>query len=178
HGHPASRTADRGGAVSSRIHPDGRRRPRTQTDGECDAAGQSRCARAGSETLTDDPSEIFTLRRCALLGAMLVGIAALRIVATYTPLSHTVDEPIHLGAGMEWLDHGTMTGDVSHPPMARVLSAIGPWLPAGPRGGCPNPRGGGDGVAGSRLYGGRLFAPADGAGAFGDRAVARRGALD
>jgi 4-amino-4-deoxy-L-arabinose transferase-like glycosyltransferase len=78
--------------------------------------------------LTDDPSEVFTLRRCALLGAMLVGIAALRIVATYTPLSHTMDEPIHLGAGMEWLDHGTMTGDVSHPPMARVLSAIGPWL--------------------------------------------------
>jgi 4-amino-4-deoxy-L-arabinose transferase-like glycosyltransferase len=78
--------------------------------------------------LTDDPSEIFTLRRCALLGAMLVGIAALRIVATYTPLSHTVDEPIHLGAGMEWLDHGTMTGDVSHPPLARVLSAVGPYL--------------------------------------------------
>ena len=78
--------------------------------------------------MTDDPSEVFTLRRCALLGAMLVGIAALRIVATYTPLSHTVDEPIHLGAGMEWLDHGTMTGDVSHPPLARVLSAVGPYL--------------------------------------------------
>src|ERR1035438_10747321 len=131
HGHPASRTADRGGAVSSRIHPDRRRRPRAQTHGECDAAGQSRCACTGSETLTADPSEVFTLRRCALLGAMLVGIAALRIVATYTPLSHTVDEPIHLGAGMEWLDHGTMTGDVSHPPMARGLSAIGPWLAGG-----------------------------------------------
>ena len=68
------------------------------------------------------------MRRCALLAAILVLIAALRIVSTYTVLSHTVDEPIHLGAGMEWLDHGTMTGDVSHPPMARVLSAIGPWL--------------------------------------------------
>ena len=75
-----------------------------------------------------DTAEVLTLRRCALLGATLVLIAALRIVSTYTVLSHTVDEPIHLGAGMEWLDHGTMTGDVSHPPMARVLSAIGPWL--------------------------------------------------
>ena len=75
-----------------------------------------------------EPPEVLTLRRCALLGAILVLIAALRIVSTYTVLSHTVDEPIHLGAGMEWLDHGTMTGDVSHPPMARVLSAIGPWL--------------------------------------------------
>ena len=55
-------------------------------------------------------------------------IAALRIVSTYTVLSHTVDEPIHLGAGMEWLDHGTITGDASHPPLARALSAIGPWL--------------------------------------------------
>jgi len=35
---------------------------------------------------------------------------------------------IHLGAGMEYLDHGTLTGDVSHPPMARLLSALGPWL--------------------------------------------------
>jgi 4-amino-4-deoxy-L-arabinose transferase-like glycosyltransferase len=78
--------------------------------------------------LTADSADLLTLRRCALLSAMLVLIAALRIVSTYTALSHTVDEPIHLGAGMEWLDHGTMTGDVSHPPMARVLSAIGPYL--------------------------------------------------
>jgi 4-amino-4-deoxy-L-arabinose transferase-like glycosyltransferase len=78
--------------------------------------------------LTAGAAEVFTLRRCALLSAMLVGIAALRIVSTYTVLSHTVDEPIHLGAGMEWLDRGSMTGDVSHPPLARVLSAIGPYL--------------------------------------------------
>src|SRR5260370_9209557 len=78
--------------------------------------------------LNADPWEVLTLRRCALLGAILVLIAALRIGSTYTVLSHTVDEPVHLGAGIEWLDHGTMTGDVSHPPMARVLSALGPWL--------------------------------------------------
>ncbi len=59
---------------------------------------------------------------------MLVAIAALRIVSTYTVLAHTVDEPIHLGAGIEWLDHGTITGDASHPPLARVLSAVGPYL--------------------------------------------------
>ena len=38
---------------------------------------------------------------------------------------------IHLGAGMEWLDHGTITGDASHPPLARALSAIGPWMAGG-----------------------------------------------
>src|SRR5260370_25574546 len=78
--------------------------------------------------LNADPWEVLTLRRCALLGAILVLIAALRIGSTYTVLSHTVDEPVHLGAGIEWLDHGTMTGHVSDPPMARVLSALGPWL--------------------------------------------------
>jgi hypothetical protein len=78
--------------------------------------------------LIAEPGEILSLRRCALLGALLALIAAARIVSTDRVLSHTVDEPIHLGAGMEWLDHGTMTGDVSHPPMARALGALGPWL--------------------------------------------------
>src|ERR1035438_9843855 len=88
-------------------------------------------------TLHAEPAEVFSLRRCALGSAILVLIAALRIVSTYTVLSHTIDEPIHLGAGMEWLDHGTITGDASHPPLARALSAIGPylagerWIPAG-----------------------------------------------
>jgi hypothetical protein len=78
--------------------------------------------------LNAEPGKLLTLRRSALISALLVGIAALRIVSTYTTLSHTVDEPIHLGAGMEWLDHGTITGDASHPPLARALSAIGPWM--------------------------------------------------
>ena len=69
-----------------------------------------------------------TLRRCALLAGLLIAIAALRIVSTYTVLSHTVDEPIHLGAGMEWLDQGTVTGEDAHPPLARALSAVGPYL--------------------------------------------------
>src|ERR1019366_6847146 len=50
-------------------------------------------------TLHAEPAEVFSLRRCALGSAILVLIAALRIVATYTVLSHTIDEPIHLGAG-------------------------------------------------------------------------------
>ena len=78
--------------------------------------------------MNTEPWKGFTLRRCALLSALLVLIAALRIVSTYTQLSHTVDEPVHLGAGMEWLDHGTFTGELAHPPLARVLAALGPWL--------------------------------------------------
>jgi hypothetical protein len=62
------------------------------------------------------------------MAAVLVTIAALRIAASSAVLSHTVDEPIHLGAGIEWLDHGTMTGDVSHPPLPRLMGALLPWL--------------------------------------------------
>ena len=78
--------------------------------------------------MTADSADALTLRRCALLAALLVLIGTLRIVSNYTVLSHTVDEPVHLGAGIEWLDHGTVTGDASHPPLARGMSAVGPYL--------------------------------------------------
>src|SRR5206468_3555341 len=48
--------------------------------------------------------------------------------STYTVFSHTMDEPVHLGVGMEWLDRGTYSGDASHPPLARVLAAVGPYF--------------------------------------------------
>src|SRR5437762_4972492 len=63
------------------------------------------------------------MRRYVFAAALLVAIATVRIVSTYTVLSHTMDEPTHLGAGMEWLDHGTYIGDASHPPLARAFSA-------------------------------------------------------
>ena len=69
-----------------------------------------------------------TAARCAIFSAILIVVAAARIVSTYTPLAHTVDEPIHLGAGIEWLDHGTVTGDASHPTFPRAMSALGPYL--------------------------------------------------
>jgi len=63
------------------------------------------------------------MRRYAVVAALLVLIASVRITATYTALSHTMDEPIHLGAGMQWLATGNYDWDPSHPPLARVLSA-------------------------------------------------------
>jgi hypothetical protein len=80
------------------------------------------------DSVERDSADRVTLHRCALLAAILVVIGALRIVSTYAVLAHTVDEPVHLGAGIEWLDHGTVTGDASHPPLARGLSAVGPYL--------------------------------------------------
>jgi hypothetical protein len=57
---------------------------------------------------------------------VLIGI--LRIVATYTVFSQTVDEPMHLAAGMEWLDRGRFDYEAKHPPLPRVTVAVGPYL--------------------------------------------------
>lgn len=61
----------------------------------------------------------------------LLTIGSLRIVATYTVLSHTFDEPAHIACGMEWLAQGTWQLEAEHPPLARVASAIGPYLASG-----------------------------------------------
>jgi hypothetical protein len=58
-------------------------------------------------------------------------LATARIVATYAVFNHTIDEPSHIAAGMEWLDKGTYTWEAQHPPLARVAAAIGPRLLGG-----------------------------------------------
>src|SRR5580704_2732980 len=64
----------------------------------------------------------------ALLALLLVLIASLRIVSTYRVLSHTTDEPAHLAAGIEWIENGTYTYEDQHPPLARVVGALGAHL--------------------------------------------------
>ena len=59
---------------------------------------------------------------------LLVLIASARIVSTYTVFNHTIDEPDHLAAGMEWLSVGKYRYEDLHPPLARVLGAVGPFL--------------------------------------------------
>jgi hypothetical protein len=57
-----------------------------------------------------------------------IGAAVARIVATYSVFNQTWDEPAHVAAGMQWIDRGTYTYEPLHPPLARVFTAIGPWL--------------------------------------------------
>jgi len=57
---------------------------------------------------------------------MLIGSA--RIISTYTVFNHTIDEPDHLAAGMEWLSAGKYLYEDQHPPLARVMGALGPYL--------------------------------------------------
>jgi 4-amino-4-deoxy-L-arabinose transferase-like glycosyltransferase len=48
--------------------------------------------------------------------------------STWHYFSNTWDEPEHLAAGVELLDRGLYEYDVEHPPIARVLLALGPYL--------------------------------------------------
>jgi hypothetical protein len=57
-----------------------------------------------------------------------LAIGAGRIVATYPVFNQTWDEPAHVAAGMEWLDRGSYTYEPLHPPLARVMAALGPRL--------------------------------------------------
>ena len=59
---------------------------------------------------------------------ILIGLAVLRVVSTYSVFNGTSDEPAHIACGMEWLQWGTYTYEPQHPPLARVAFALGPFL--------------------------------------------------
>lgn len=59
---------------------------------------------------------------------ILIGMAVAGVVNSWTGLSATYDEPYHIASGMEWLDKGTYTYELQHPPLARVAVALGPYL--------------------------------------------------
>jgi hypothetical protein len=64
----------------------------------------------------------------AVAAVLLVAVASLRIVSTYTVFNHTIDEPDNLAAGLEYLSTGRYLYEDVHPPLARLLGAIGPFL--------------------------------------------------
>ena len=76
-------------------------------------------------------------RRAALVASLFVALAVARVMATYPHFSQTFDEPVHVAMGLEWLDRGTYTLELQHPPLARVFEAIllridGQHYPPGP----------------------------------------------
>jgi 4-amino-4-deoxy-L-arabinose transferase-like glycosyltransferase len=55
-------------------------------------------------------------------------MATVAVVATYPVFSQTWDEPATIAAGMEWLSTGTYHYEAQHPPLARIASALLPYL--------------------------------------------------
>jgi len=58
-----------------------------------------------------------------LATALLALLGVTRIASTYRTFSQTVDEPIHVAAGYQWL-HGKYDLDVEHPPLARLFFGL------------------------------------------------------
>jgi hypothetical protein len=59
--------------------------------------------------------------------AILIGIAVVRIAATYSVFNGAYDEPFHVANGMEWLQEGTFSNQYRHPPLAGIITALGPF---------------------------------------------------
>jgi hypothetical protein len=70
-----------------------------------------------------------------ILGSCVLAAGCWRIY------SNTWDEPEHIAAGIELLDQGHYEYDTEHPPLARVLLALGPFLAGAHSFGTPPPDG-------------------------------------
>jgi 4-amino-4-deoxy-L-arabinose transferase-like glycosyltransferase len=70
----------------------------------------------------------FLARRSLILAVGLIALASLRIVSTYSEMSPTWDEPGHMACGLQYLAQHVYRYEAQHPPLARVMSALGPYL--------------------------------------------------
>jgi hypothetical protein len=62
-----------------------------------------------------------------------VAIACLRIAAAWPEMGLTFDEPGHFACGLEWVAQHVYRYESQHPPLARAMTAIGPYLLDGVR---------------------------------------------
>src|SRR4051794_23595021 len=69
-----------------------------------------------------------SLRWYVVAAAVLVVIGSVRIISTYRVFSNTIDEPDGLAAGLEYVSTGRYLYHDEIPPVARVFTAIGPFL--------------------------------------------------
>jgi 4-amino-4-deoxy-L-arabinose transferase-like glycosyltransferase len=56
--------------------------------------------------------------------ALIVIASLARVASTHLTFAQTLDEPVHVAAGHEWLTKGYYHLDFQHPPMPRVLFAL------------------------------------------------------
>jgi 4-amino-4-deoxy-L-arabinose transferase-like glycosyltransferase len=81
-----------------------------------------------SPTFWDGTLIPFLARRSLLVAVVLIALASLRIVSTYSEISPTWDEPGHMACGLQYLAQHVYRYEAQHPPLARVMSALGPYL--------------------------------------------------
>jgi 4-amino-4-deoxy-L-arabinose transferase-like glycosyltransferase len=63
-----------------------------------------------------------------LLAVAAIVLGVVQIVSTYSETALTWDEPGHMACGLQYLADHVYLYEVQHPPLARVASALGPFL--------------------------------------------------
>jgi 4-amino-4-deoxy-L-arabinose transferase-like glycosyltransferase len=58
----------------------------------------------------------------------LIALSMLRIASTWTVFSATVDEPMHISAGLQLYTQHVYTYQPENPPLPRLVLALAPWL--------------------------------------------------
>ena len=96
-----------------------------------------------------EPARASATLRFALIAVILAACGL--VASTWHEFGHTWDEPEHIAAGMALLDRGHYDFDIQHPPLARLLLALGPYLAGARSQGKPPPDGRPEGLA--ILYG-------------------------
>lgn len=69
-----------------------------------------------------------TRRAAIALVALLAIVPLARIITMYRVFSQTVDEPVHIAGGFDWLTAPGYNLDPEHPPLARAFFALDAWL--------------------------------------------------
>jgi hypothetical protein len=73
-------------------------------------------------------SRTWISRLPVIIAALAVIVGTGLIATTYPVFNQTMDEAHHFAAGLEWLELGTYNYDPLGTPLARVATAIGPYL--------------------------------------------------
>ena len=88
------------------------------------------------------PASVAQATPAARIALALIVLGACGLVAsTWHVFFATWDEPEHLAAGIELLDRGYYEYDTEHPPLGRVVLALGPYLAGAHSYGTPPPSG-------------------------------------
>jgi len=66
--------------------------------------------------------------RLAVALSIVVVVSVGVIASAYHVFSQTADEPVHLRAGLRWLQSGEYDVDLEHPPLARIFFALDPFF--------------------------------------------------
>src|SRR4051794_41956538 len=70
----------------------------------------------------------FLSRRALPIALAFILIACVRIPLASSQLGLTVDEPQHFACGLEYLSRHVYRYETQHPPLARVMTAVLPYL--------------------------------------------------